>query len=171
VAAARYGGRLAGVVLVDLGVRKAGEASQSRLRADRSYRPQATREAALARFRVIPWQPCDNDYLVRHIAECSVTRDADGTWGWKFDPALFTRSIERPLADYLADIAVPVALLPGGDSRVVTPEVTGRVLEALGRPVPVVTVPAAHHHVMLDQPLAFVTALRGLLAGWRDRGA
>ena len=47
-----------------------------------------------------------------------------------------------------------------------TPEITARALEALRRPTPVVTIPSAHHHVMLDQPLAFVTALRALLAGW-----
>jgi pimeloyl-ACP methyl ester carboxylesterase len=169
VAAARHRERMAGVVLVDAGVRRRGEASQSRLRADRTYRPQPTRAEALARFRVIPWQPCANDYLVRHIAEQSVTQAEDGSWGWKFDPSLFTRTIDRHLADYLGDITGPVALMPGQDSRVVTPAVTARVLEALGRPVPVVTIPAAHHHVMLDQPLAFVTALHGVVAGWRDR--
>jgi pimeloyl-ACP methyl ester carboxylesterase len=31
---------------------------------------------------------------------------------------------------------------------------------------PLVEVPDADHHVMIDQPLAFVAALRGLLAGW-----
>jgi pimeloyl-ACP methyl ester carboxylesterase len=27
-------------------------------------------------------------------------------------------------------------------------------------------IPDADHHVMVDQPLAFVAGLRGLLAGW-----
>jgi hypothetical protein len=29
-----------------------------------------------------------------------------------------------------------------------------------------VAIPDADHHVMIDQPLAFVGAVRGLLAGW-----
>ena len=33
-------------------------------------------------------------------------------------------------------------------------------------PIPMITIPDAYHHVMLDQPLAFVSAVRGLLAGW-----
>ena len=170
VTAVRHVEWVADLVLIDAGVRRRDEASHSRQRADRAYRPQPTRAAALARFRVVPWQPCANDYLVRHIAEQSVVQADDGTWGWKFDPALFSRTTERHLADYLAALTVPVALVPGQESRVVTPAITARVLEALGRPVPVVTIPAAHHHVMLDQPVAFVTALAGILAGWRDRG-
>ena len=31
---------------------------------------------------------------------------------------------------------------------------------------PMFPVPEADHHLMLDQPLATVAALRGLLAGW-----
>jgi hypothetical protein len=33
-----------------------------------------------------------------------------------------------------------------------------------------VVVPEARHHLMLDQPLALVAALRGLLAGWPRGG-
>ncbi len=32
----------------------------------------------------------------------------------------------------------------------------------LGRSAPVIEIPQARHHVMLDQPLAFVAALRAL---------
>jgi pimeloyl-ACP methyl ester carboxylesterase len=31
---------------------------------------------------------------------------------------------------------------------------------------PGIEIPDADHHLMLDQPLAFVAALRGLLAAW-----
>jgi pimeloyl-ACP methyl ester carboxylesterase len=34
------------------------------------------------------------------------------------------------------------------------------------RRAPVVEIPEAHHHLILDQPLAFVAALRTLLADW-----
>jgi len=29
-----------------------------------------------------------------------------------------------------------------------------------------VEIPEAHHHLLLDQPLAFVSALRAILADW-----
>jgi pimeloyl-ACP methyl ester carboxylesterase len=34
----------------------------------------------------------------------------------------------------------------------------------------VVEIPQAYHHVMLDQPLSLVTAVRTLLAGWHHGG-
>jgi len=36
---------------------------------------------------------------------------------------------------------------------------------------PAIPIPDAEHHVMVDQPLAFVTALRGLFAAWPAGGA
>jgi hypothetical protein len=38
--------------------------------------------------------------------------------------------------------------------------------DRLGRVAPIIEVPAAGHHIMLDQPLALVATLRTLLADW-----
>jgi pimeloyl-ACP methyl ester carboxylesterase len=38
--------------------------------------------------------------------------------------------------------------------------------QLMGPLAPIVEVPEAQHHVMLDQPLAFVAALRMLLESW-----
>ena len=38
--------------------------------------------------------------------------------------------------------------------------------QILDRKVPFVSIPHARHHVLLDQPLAFIAALRALLADW-----
>lgn len=38
--------------------------------------------------------------------------------------------------------------------------------DALGRVAPVIEIPEAGHHAMLDQPLLLLTALRTLLADW-----
>ena len=40
------------------------------------------------------------------------------------------------------------------------------MFELLGKNVPVVEIPQARHHLILDQPIAFVAALRALLADW-----
>jgi pimeloyl-ACP methyl ester carboxylesterase len=47
------------------------------------------------------------------------------------------------------------------------PEIGSFMSSLLGRTAPVVEIPQAQHHVMLDQPLALVAALRALLADWR----
>ena len=49
----------------------------------------------------------------------------------------------------------------------VTPDVGRHMYELLGRTAPVIELPLAYHHVMLDHPLALVTAVRSLLADWR----
>jgi len=41
----------------------------------------------------------------------------------------------------------------------------------LGRSAPMVEIPQAQHHIMLDQPLALVAALRALLADWEHSTA
>jgi pimeloyl-ACP methyl ester carboxylesterase len=39
----------------------------------------------------------------------------------------------------------------------------------MGPGAPLVVIPAAHHHLILDQPLAFVAALRTQLESWERR--
>ncbi|MCB1267516.1 MAG: alpha/beta hydrolase, partial [Microthrixaceae bacterium] len=48
----------------------------------------------------------------------------------------------------------------------VTPEIGQIIYDNLGRVAPVVEIPLAGHHMMLDQPLILLTALRALLADW-----
>jgi hypothetical protein len=38
--------------------------------------------------------------------------------------------------------------------------------DLMGRVSPMVTIPEAHHHLLLDQPLSLVSSLRTLLADW-----
>ena len=48
----------------------------------------------------------------------------------------------------------------------VTPDIGASMYEKLGRVTPVIEIPEAGHHAMLDQPLILLTALRTLLADW-----
>jgi pimeloyl-ACP methyl ester carboxylesterase len=56
--------------------------------------------------------------------------------------------------------------LRGELSAVVPADTAEYMYELMGRNAPVASIPQAHHHLMLDQPLAFVAALRTLLADW-----
>ena len=167
VAAERYGDELAGAVIADSGVRRPDPESQAS-RAGRHFqnrRVYPDREAALARFKLVPPQPCENDFILRHIAVHSI-RPVEGGWSWKFDPGLFGRHLEKPMSEYLSGVRCRVALVRGELSLVNPPETAQYMYDLLHRRAPVVSIPQARHHLMLDQPLAFVTAVRTLLADW-----
>jgi len=48
----------------------------------------------------------------------------------------------------------------------VTVDIGRFMYEELGRVTPVIELPEAGHHAMLDQPLILLTALRTLLSDW-----
>src|SRR5260221_503310 len=49
---------------------------------------------------------------------------------------------------------------------VLAPQLSGITYDRVGRLAPVIEIPAAGHHVMLDQPIALVTGIRALLSEW-----
>jgi pimeloyl-ACP methyl ester carboxylesterase len=161
-----YGDELAGAVIVDAPVRRPSpEAEEGRSgRTFRNPGVYATKEEAMRHFRLVPPQPCDNTFVVEWIAEHSL-HETDKGWTWKFDPRLFLGTL-APLRDQLASVRCRVALFTG-ELSVVVPKDTARYMyDLMGRVAPVVEIPQAHHHLTLDQPLAFVAALRTLLADW-----
>jgi pimeloyl-ACP methyl ester carboxylesterase len=167
VTASLYGNRLAGAIIVDAPVRKPDPESEDRVERGpvREVRVYPDLPAALSRFRLLPSQPCENDYIIEHIARTSV-REVEGGWRWKFDPRVFADLSLESMHLYLASVKCRVALVRGELSVVVPPETGEYMYELLERNAPVVEIPEAHHHLILDQPLAFVTAMRALLADW-----
>ncbi len=166
-AAARFGDRLAGAIIVDSPVRRPDPESEegTRGRAFRNPKTYSDFETAVRKFRLIPPQPCENDWIVDHVARHSLHRTADG-WTWKFDPVVFRRASPESIQENLAQVRCRVAVLRGELSFLVTPDVADYMYELLDRNAPVVEIPQAHHHLLLDQPLAFVSALRAILADW-----
>lgn len=164
--AVNHGEHLAGVILVDSPVRRPDPESEEGARgaAFRSPGTYSTLDEAMSRFRLIPPQPCDNDYIIDHIARHSL-RETPAGWTWKFDPHLFTHTMV-PLNEQLAAVRIRVALIRGHHSVVVPADTADYMYELMGRVAPVITIPEAHHHLFLDQPLGFVSALRALLADW-----
>jgi pimeloyl-ACP methyl ester carboxylesterase len=122
-----------------------------------------TVEDALAHFRTVPDQPTSLPYVIDHVARSSL-REVEGGWSWKFDPRIFERR-RVPAGDLLRRITCRVALLRS-EFGLVSRDIGDYMYEQLGRVAPVVEVPLAWHHVMLDQPIALVTGLRALLADW-----
>ena len=164
--ASDYGNRLAGAVIVDTPVRRPDPESEegARGRAFRSPGTYRDLETALSHFRLIPPQPSQHDFIIDHVARHSLHETANG-WTWKFDPRLFKHTLVH-LRDQLASVKCRVALFRGEYSVTVPEDTAAYMYELMDRNAPVVTIPDAHHHLTLDQPLAFVAALRTLLADW-----
>jgi len=166
--AARHADLLEGVIIVDSPVATPSPESQSQSR-DNFGRPRvyATLDDAVSRFRAVPTQRHNLDYVIDHVARRSL-KAVDGGWAWKFDRTMFDsfggsmRGIAKP---YLPQIRSRFALLRA-EHGLISPEIRTEMYEALGRVAPVVELPQAGHHPMLDQPLVLLTALRALLADW-----
>ncbi|MGD2132772.1 MAG: alpha/beta hydrolase [Maricaulaceae bacterium] len=169
-----HGEQFGGAVICDSPIRREkGEAPRSdpRRRGGRVYPDEA---AALGRFSLMPNQECENLYLLDHIARNALKEatDEDGKPGvaWVHDPDLWVKMkyFGGKAADAVPERKCPVAFVRGENSALVTDERWEKMAELVGAETPRVSIPEAQHHLMLDQPLAFVSALRGLFGGWPD---
>lgn len=165
-AASLYGDQLAGAVILDSPVRRPDPETEegARGRAFRNPKTYATEEEALRHYRLVPEQPCENDFILDYVARHSLRKTAEG-WRWKFDPQIFRRFAPRAIHEILPTVRCRVALFRA-EFGLVTPDVGEYMYELLDRNAPVVEIPQAHHHLMLDQPLALIAALRTILADW-----
>jgi pimeloyl-ACP methyl ester carboxylesterase len=166
--AAAFGEELGGAVIVDSPIRSPEEEAQSPLAPPNwaNKKIYATFEEALARFRLVPPQPCENEFIVEYIARHSLM-PVDGGWTWKFDgAAMGARRFGEPFREYLQAARCRAALLFGENSALVSRDTASYMSSLMGPEAPIVEVPEAQHHVMLDQPLGFVAALRMLLQSW-----
>jgi pimeloyl-ACP methyl ester carboxylesterase len=165
-AAADHGERLAGTVILDSPVRRPDPESEegARGKAFRNPKVYPDAETALGHYHLVPDQPCENRYIIDHIARHSLRRTSAG-WTWKFDPEVFRRVTPRAAHEVLPRVRCRVALFRA-EFGLLTPDIGEYMYELLDRNAPVVEIPQCYHHLMLDQPLALVTALRVILADW-----
>jgi pimeloyl-ACP methyl ester carboxylesterase len=168
--AALHSDRLAGAVVCDSPVTAEDpEVSAARIgSAFGAPRTYPTLDAALARFRTVPPQAHYLDYVVDNVARHSVRR-TEGGWRWKFDRQVFAQlaggAIRSVALPYLADVRCRLALLRS-EYGLVTADIGADMYDQLGRVTPIIEIPEAGHHAMLDQPLLLLTALRTLVADW-----
>jgi pimeloyl-ACP methyl ester carboxylesterase len=136
----------------------------------RARRVQPSLSAIVARFRLQPPQRCDNLFILDLIARRSAHEvvDADGKPGWSlcFDPHYWEKFTWVDAAPIVAAARCPLALIRGAKSQVMHVVDADYLMSFLTPGSPHVAIPEAEHHVMIDQPLAFVSALRTLLAAW-----
>ncbi len=165
---AEHGDSLSGAVIVDSPVQDPDDTPLPQPDPPTRSGPRIypDRETALRRFRLMPEQPCDNAFITDFIAATSI-RERDGGWTWKFDfNVMGSRRFGQPYNAELQALKCRAALIYGANSAIVSKRTVAYMSEVMGPKAPVVEIPEAYHHVMLDQPLAFVAALRAVLDGW-----
>ncbi|NQV20578.1 MAG: alpha/beta hydrolase [Rhodospirillales bacterium] len=167
-AAIEHGDKLGGVVLVDSPVRPPDYDWEKRPHTSpiRPKRIYPDRETAIDRFRLRPPQECANGFIMEYIAQHSI-RQVEGGWEWKFDDQLFKTFKRNSLSTDLASIPCRMAVILGEESKLFSQDIADYMFKTLDSSVPFVTIPEAEHHIWLDQPLAFISSLRTLLAEWR----
>lgn len=168
VSAALFPDAFAAIAVIDSPIRRPDPESQARMTPPslpqaKVYPDLAT---AMSRFRLIPEQPCAHPFILEHLARSSL-KEVPGGWSWKFDPLVFAKSSIVPMHEYLAQVRLPIALFRGSDSTIVPPEMFAYMKEQAGQRAIQVEIPQAHHHLILDQPLAFVSAISCLLSALR----
>jgi pimeloyl-ACP methyl ester carboxylesterase len=118
---------------------------------------------ATRRFRLMPSASSAPPAVLAHVARHGVIRAADGTWIPRFDRRALGHTVPEDLAPALAATACPILAVRGTESRVVSADALARFRVA-NPAVVTAEIPDAHHHVMLDQPVALARVIRAFLA-------
>ncbi|MGK2850820.1 MAG: alpha/beta fold hydrolase [Candidatus Limnocylindrales bacterium] len=170
-AAARLSDRLAGLVLVDVGLEPAPRAGRA-IGEFLAREPLASIDAFVSRARAFnPDRPVE---LLRRSLEHSLRRTPDGMFTWKLDPRAQAMSVRgrEDLESWWAavvDIGAPALVVRGGRSRVLSPEGAAKLAAAFPRG-DLVTIPDAGHSVQGDQPAALADVLVRFLSERVDVG-
>lgn len=131
-------------------------------------------DTAKERFVLAPPQSVELPYLKDFMAYHSL-KSVDGGWQWKFDPKLFISTQEKEpswgrVGQNLVSAPGRKAIVYGEQSYLFNTDsvsyVEELILELESPKFPIIGIPNARHHLMLDQPMAFLTALRSILATW-----
>jgi pimeloyl-ACP methyl ester carboxylesterase len=191
--ACRHPGRMRAAILVDTGF--GGPPTREQLEAWEKQRGKAsgadggrgwrglsqrgganrvypTLAAALARFRFMPPQVPGNLYIADYIARRSlkaapIPGGGGEGWTWRFDPGLWNKLDRAGMSELDAAGAAPLAHIWGDRSEIIKRHgMAGGGKDLIPADAPHIVIPDSEHHIMVDQPLALVAALRALLAAW-----
>jgi pimeloyl-ACP methyl ester carboxylesterase len=109
-----------------------------------------TYEEARARFVVRPPQPQPPADVLDPVAEYGL-RQVPGGWSFKQDPAGFPPLYSDGVPEAAAAVRIPVTVVSGELSDVVTPDIVARA-ETIMPTAAFVRLPGVHHHLTLEAP-------------------
>ena len=163
---------LYGLIIVDTAILPPSDKPPKfdfKIRANKIYK---SLKEIKSRFRLVPGQIDALGYIMEYIAEKSIKKNKGG-WTWKFDPnymKIFNSEsfLERQAVyrNKLKGLKCRVAILRG-EKSVIFPGSSAKYMhELMDKKSPIINVPEAHHHIMVDQPMALISALRSLIIDW-----
>ncbi|MEM8766079.1 MAG: alpha/beta hydrolase [Pseudomonadota bacterium] len=165
-AAGLFPERFGSLILVDSGIRNPDDPPPEHLTMMMGGQTKVypDKHTAIGRFRLQPPQPCENQYVMDYIARHSVMAVDGGGWSWKYDEDLSAtmKGGERQPEEYEA-LSLPFGLIYGADSELFSRSTLDYMRTLVPQEFPAVALENAQHHVFLDQPLAFIDALKGML--------
>ncbi|MEM1396096.1 MAG: alpha/beta hydrolase [Pseudomonadota bacterium] len=176
----RSGEKLAGAVVIDSPISKPDPDEGytiMRPSSDNPERPKYNRvyetiEEPITRFRFLPNQPCDTDFIVDFIAREGLTNhppSGEQGWTWKFDPRHGQNAEIHFERDLFLAARCPLAFIYGEKSAFAQGEGFEAQQAALKGRAPFIVMPGVHHHLMMEEPIAFISTLKTLLATWPIR--
>ena len=134
--------------------------NRSMIRADFIYEDEAS---AIESFRLIPPQPCRNEFLLNHIAINSYKQTEEG-WLLKSDGKMMKTYQSKDLTETLMAIQCPIYIVYGLMSQIFTQEILDYTVYVGNIPPErVIGVPGTMHHLFVDDPLSVIEELKKLL--------
>ena len=134
--------------------------NRSMIRADFIYEDEAS---AIESFRLIPPQPCRNEFLLNHIAINSYKQTEEG-WLLKSDGKMMKTYQSKDLTETLMAIQCPIYIVYGLMSQIFTQEILDYTVYVGNIPPErVIGGPGTMHHLFVDDPLSVIEELKKLL--------
>lgn len=140
-----------------------GERRRTRL-ALAAARTYATRDEAIRRFQFLPTAPLAAEALRSAIAGHSVRQEADGRYGYKFDPGWFGIGGAEP--PELSRIACPVLIVRGAESSLLSAEGAAEWTDGIANTA-VVEIPGGGHNVHIECPDEVLAAVEAFVVPCR----
>ncbi|HJY41475.1 MAG TPA: alpha/beta hydrolase [Steroidobacteraceae bacterium] len=161
-ASAEFPERVTRTVIIDSHMRLNDEKRSTRPFEIGPRRVYPTFEAARARFRLVPPENRTAPYVLDYVARHSL-KEIEGGWTWKFDERLMPKHDDAKARDILGAIQAPVTFIYGAASAIVSRQHAHDIVSCFRDGHGPIAIPESHHHVLLDQPLSLVAALRAVL--------
>ena len=120
-------------------------------------RPYPTLDAAVRSFRLLPRETVADPAFLAHLGQAGVV-ERDGQWVYRFDPA--SNGSRQPVDAWtlLDRITTPTLIVRGELSPNLPRDVVDKLRAAI-RGAAFAEVPGSYHHLVLDNPAAFVQAV------------
>ncbi len=132
-----------------------------RERGRRPPRVHASEEAAVAAFRLLPRDTVADPALLAHMARMGLVR-IDGGFRFRFDPACYADRQPVDCWPLLPRVAAPTLIVRGEYSPVLPLDLAAKMRQTIPD-AELVEIPGAYHHLTLDAPEAFSSALDSFL--------